>query len=32
MSTLTVKELSAPTGEVIKIAAGKTLDLIAKGR
>jgi len=31
MSTLTVKELSAPTGEVIKIAAGKTLDLKSQG-
>ena len=31
MSTLTVKELSAPTGEVIKIAAGKTLDLHSQG-
>jgi len=31
MSTLTVKELSAPTGEVIKIAAGKTLDLNSQG-
>jgi len=31
MSTLTLKELSAPTGEVIKIAAGKTLDLNSQG-
>ena len=31
MSTLTLKELSAPTGEVIKIAAGKTLDLHSQG-
>ena len=31
MSTLTVKELSAPTGEVIKIASGKTLDLNSQG-
>ena len=31
MSTLTVKEISAPTGEVIKIAAGKTLDLHSQG-
>ena len=31
MSTLTLKELSAPTGEVIKIAAGKTLDLKTQG-
>ena len=31
MSTLTLKELSAPTGEVIKIAAGKTLDLKSQG-
>jgi len=31
MSTLTLKELSAPAGEVIKIAAGKTLDLHSQG-
>jgi len=31
MSTLTLKELSAPTSEVIKIAAGKTLDLKSQG-
>ena len=31
MSTLTVKELSHPAGEVIKIAAGKTLDLKSQG-
>ena len=31
MSTLTLKELSAPTGEVIKIASGKTLDLNSQG-
>ena len=31
MSTLTLKELSAPTGEVIKIAAGKTLALNSQG-
>ena len=31
MSTLTVKELSAPAGEVIKIATGKTLDLNSQG-
>jgi len=31
MSTLTLKELSAPAGEVIKIAAGKTLDLKSQG-
>ena len=31
MSTLTLKELSAPAGEVIKIAAGKTLDLNSQG-
>jgi len=31
MSTLTVKELSHPAGEVIKIAAGKTLDLNSQG-
>jgi len=31
MSTLELKELSAPTGEVIKIAAGKTLDLKSQG-
>ena len=31
MSTLTVKELSHPAGEVIKIAAGKTLDLHSQG-
>jgi len=31
MSTLTVKELSHPAGQVIKIAAGKTLDLKTQG-
>ena len=31
MSTLELKELSHPTGEVIKIAAGKTLDLNSQG-
>ena len=31
MSTLELKELSAPAGEVIKIAAGKTLDLKTQG-
>ena len=31
MSTLEVKELSHPSGEVIKIAAGKTLDLNTQG-
>ena len=31
MSTLEVKELSHPSGEVIKIAAGKTLDLKQSG-
>ena len=31
MSTLEVKELSHPSGEVIKIAAGKTLDLKSQG-
>ena len=31
MSTLVIKELSAPSGEVIKVAAGKTLDLNAQG-
>jgi len=31
MSTLELKELSAPAGEVIKIAAGKTLDLKSQG-
>ena len=31
MSTLELKELSHPSGEVIKIAAGKTLDLHAQG-
>jgi len=31
MSTLTLKELSHPAGEVIKIAAGKTLDLKSQG-
>ena len=31
MSTLVIKELSAPSGEVIKIAAGKTLDLNSQG-
>ena len=31
MSTLTVKELSHPAGEVIKIATGKTLDLKSQG-
>lgn len=31
MSTLTLKELSAPAGEVIKIAAGNTLDLKSQG-
>ena len=31
MSTLEVKELSHPTGEVLKIASGKTLDLKSQG-
>ena len=31
MSTLEVKELSHPTGQVLKIAAGKTLDLKSQG-
>ena len=31
MSTLELKELSHPSGEVIKIAAGKTLDLHTQG-
>ena len=31
MSTLELKELSHPAGEVIKIAAGKTLDLNSQG-
>ena len=31
MSTLELKELSAPAGEVIKIASGKTLDLKSQG-
>ena len=31
MSTLVIKELSAPSGEVIKVAAGKTLDLKSQG-
>ena len=31
MSTLEVKELSHPSGEVIKIASGKTLDLNSQG-
>ena len=31
MSTLELKELSAPAGEVIKIASGKTLDLHSQG-
>jgi hypothetical protein len=31
MSTLELKELSHPSGEVIKIAAGKTLDLHSQG-
>ena len=31
MSTLEVKELSHPAGQVIKIAAGKTLDLNSQG-
>ena len=31
MSSISVKELSHPAGEVIKIAAGKTLDLHAQG-
>ena len=31
MSTLELKELSHPAGEVIKIAAGKTLDLHSQG-
>jgi hypothetical protein len=31
MSTLEVKELSHPAGEVLKIAAGKTLDLKSQG-
>jgi len=31
MSTLTVKELSHPAGEVLKISAGKTLDLNSQG-
>jgi len=31
MSTLSIKELSHPSGEVIKIASGKTLDLKSQG-
>jgi len=31
MSTLSIKELSHPAGEVIKIASGKTLDLKSQG-
>ena len=31
MSTLSIKELSHPAGEVLKIAAGKTLDLNSQG-
>mgnify|MGYP003656611851 FL=1 len=31
MSTLSIKELSHPAGEVIKIASGKTLDLNSQG-
>jgi len=31
MSTLSIKELSHPSGEVIKIASGKTLDLNSQG-
>ena len=31
MSTLSIKELSHPAGEVIKIASGKTLDLKSSG-
>ena len=31
MSTLELKELSHPSGEVIKIASGKTLDLKSQG-
>mgnify|MGYP003658133653 CR=1 FL=1 len=31
MSTISIKELSHPAGEVIKIAAGKTLDLKTQG-
>jgi hypothetical protein len=31
MSTISIKELSHPSGEVIKIAAGKTLDLNSQG-
>ena len=31
MSTLTLKELSHPAGQVIKISAGKTLDLKSQG-
>jgi|TARA_R110000787_G_scaffold210171_1_gene320046 hypothetical protein len=31
MSTISIKELSHPAGEVIKIAAGKTLDLHSQG-
>ena len=31
MSTLELKELSHPSGEVIKIASGKTLDLHSQG-
>ncbi len=31
MSTLELKELSHPAGEVIKIASGKTLDLKSQG-
>ena len=31
MSTLELKELSAPAGQVIKIASGKTLDLKSQG-
>ena len=31
MSTIVVKEISAPAGQVIKVAAGKTLDLKSQG-
>jgi hypothetical protein len=31
MSTISIKELSHPSGEVIKIASGKTLDLKSQG-
>ena len=31
MSTIVVKEISAPAGQVIKVAAGKTLDLHSQG-